>query len=509
MNKSIHFFLVLFSVLCTNHSAWSQMASAFGMGQVKSKKAMQIIEQPHDIAVCEGGNAVFSVRVSGSTEPKFQWQSSVDEGRNWSDIPRANLSVYSDLKNLTKVYHGLLLRVKVMHDNGPDLISKTASLSVDGKMTCLRQPGSLLVVEGGAVEFDVDFSAKSNTFYQWQYSPYGSGVWLDLLGENKRVLSIQQVGLDQSGGGFRVIGRSEGGCDTSISHTAYMEVIQRPTVQLNKGQDSYCGGGSSTFTVKMSGGSGREKIQWQESTDNGKLYRNLSGGTELSYTINRITEDMAGRKYRAHVILPGDIEVFTSEITITVHGAVSFHAQPRSQTICPGDVFSLETKTDFRGSDPSYQWQVSTDSVHFTDLPNQKSNTALIETKIEDRAIKYYRALVNAGDCQSMISDVARIEILSVDGFEAKVKDVEVDFGVTTATLQGVFSGNPNIYSLTWQWSANDGATWQTMMSKSSNTLTLSNISPRVEGYNLYRMKVLNTVCSRIHYSEPAKLIFK
>ena len=472
------------------------------------RETMQIIEQPQDVTVCEGGRAQFSVKVAGTGNPKFQWQSSVD-GINWNDIEGANVSIYDGLKYVTKVYDGLLMRVQIHLQNGLDITSNKAILRVEGKLSCTKQPQSQLVVEGGTLELNAEFSSKGKTYYQWQYSPYGTGTWINLPGEINSELSIQQISIDQSGGSFRVIGKSEGGCDSTISETAFMEVVAKPGVALNQGQDSYCGGGSTTFTVKMRGGSGKELIQWQESVDQGRTYRNLQSATDISYTIKRITEDMAGRKYRAHITLPGGLDVFTSEITITVFGAVAFNEQPRSQVICPGDAIVLEAKTDFRGSDPVYNWQMSTDSLHFTDIPSSHGNKLELESSATDRNVKYYRAVVNAGACQSMISDVARIDFLSVEGLEPIVKDVHVSQGDSTVTLVGIFEGDPKIFTITWQWSANDGATWQTINSIVPNKLILKHINQEVEGKQLYRLKVLNKVCARLHYSEPARVLFQ
>jgi hypothetical protein len=107
-----------------------------------------------------------------------------------------------------------------------------------------------------------------------------------------------------------------------------------------------------------------------------------------------------------------------------------------------------------------------------------------------------------------MISDVATIKILSVDGIEPKVKDVNLSSHDTTATFVCDFGGATDIYSISWQWSANDGATWQTKSSTSSQQLYLQHITAQTEGTYIYRAKILNKICYRIYYSEPAKLHF-
>jgi hypothetical protein len=407
------------------------------------------------------------------------------------------------------VYDGLKFRVKIKLQGGSDIISNIATLTVSGDLTCTIQPKSKIVVEGGTLLLSADFTSSAQVICQWQYCPYGTVAWIDLPGENNLSLSVSNVRIDQSGGQFRVKAMSASGCGSTVSQAAFMEVVTKPLIQLNRGQESYCGGGSTQFTVKMRGGTGEEKIQWQESHDAGRSFKDIPGETDITYSINRITETMAGNKYRAFVKLPGGLELFTSDITITVHGAVAFNEQPRSQSICPGDTYVLEAKTAYKGSEPEYNWQISYDSIKFEDVPGGKSGRLELVSEPTDVRPKYYRALVKAGACESMVSDIARVNILSINGQEPKVQNALVAQGQTVAEILSDFNGDQEIYTVSWQWSANDGATWQTANSLNTNHLTLNNVTPLVEGTYLYRLKVLNKVCARISYSNPAKLIFQ
>jgi hypothetical protein len=469
---------------------------------------LEIIEHPKDVIVCEGQGAVFSVRVVGHVNPKYQWQSSINEV-HWTDIKGANNETFNDLHNLSKVHDGLIVRVVITADNNPILISQTAKLRVEGSLICIKQPESQLVVEGGTLVLDAEFSSKGNTIYQWQYAPYGTGTWLDLVEAHEPQLKLQNLSLLHSGGSFRLLARGVGECGSAISNTAFLEVIEKPLIQLNRGQDSYCGGGSTTFTVKMKGATGREKVQWQESRDKGRTFRHITDATQLSYTISRILETMTGFKYRALITLPGGAEVITTEITIAVFGAVAFNEQPRSQLVCPADAFVLKARTDFKGSEPIYKWQISDDSIAFRDLPGGENGSFEVVLDFEDRATRYYRTVVHAGDCHSMISDVARVDVLSVDGIEPNVTDAHVDTAAQKAVIRSDFRADASVYACTWQWSANDGSTWQTINSPHADRLELTQLRKEDHSTYLYRVKVLNKICARIYYSQPARLLFE
>jgi hypothetical protein len=499
--KRVSILMVWLSLLC------SQLYGQ-GTALALSKPILDIAQHPKDVVVCEGGRAEFVVRLSGNDMPRFQWQSSID-GRNWTDIPKATTSVFCEWRDVTRVYDGLFVRVIVTNSDGEAIVSKPATLFIDGQIECSTQPESQLVVEGGTLHMAADFTSKGAPHMQWQYSPYGTGTWIDLEGETRQSLVVRNMRPEQSGGAFRVLAKNQGECDSTVSQTAFVEVVSKPVIEVNKGQAAYCGGSSTTLSIKMRGGSAHEKVQWQESRDGGKSFRNLSGATNNTYQIKRISEDMAGFKYRAMVALPGAIDLYTSEINLTVHGAIAFSKQPQSSMICPGDSIILSAKVDFKGSEPEYHWQASSDGAYFQDIPSDKSGKLQLSTSSIDRATRYFRVVLNAGACQSVTSEVARIDIRSTDGIEPRVRDAVVTAGSPFAELIQTFEGDEKVYAISWQWSANDGASWQSLNNPYAKRLVLKNPRKEVEGTQIYRVRAYNLVCGTVHYSEPAMVRFE
>ena len=130
-----------------------------------------IVGQPQDLTVVSGERAVFSVEVTGNAV-SFQWQSSRDN-RRWSNL---NAWYYGSDAELgfypTRSDNGYYFRVVVTFENGEQLISEAARLSV-ASVVITAQPQDLSVEPDSEAVFTV--GAKGSIYYyQWQYSANGS-----------------------------------------------------------------------------------------------------------------------------------------------------------------------------------------------------------------------------------------------------------------------------------------------------------------------------------------------
>ncbi len=76
-------------------------------------------------------------------------------------------------------------------------------------------------------------------------------------------------------------------------------------------------GNAATFNVAASG-SATLTYQWQQSTDGGSNWTNITGATDASYTIDRTTTDMSGNQYRCEVKDRDGNSVTSNAATLTV-----------------------------------------------------------------------------------------------------------------------------------------------------------------------------------------------
>ena len=135
-----------------------------------------IVGQPQDLTVVSGERAVFSVEVTGNAV-SFQWQASRDN-RRWSNMDAWFYGSSSELSFYpTRLDNGFYFRAVVTFENGEQMISEAARLSI-ASILITAQPEDLSVEPNTEAVFTV--GAKGSVYYyQWQYSVNGTR-WTNL-----------------------------------------------------------------------------------------------------------------------------------------------------------------------------------------------------------------------------------------------------------------------------------------------------------------------------------------
>ena len=92
-------------------------------------------------------------------------------------------------------------------------------------------------------------------------------------------------------------------------------VVSAPTIGIQPASQTVTEGNTATFTVAATGEN--LSYQWQQSTDNGSKWTNITGETNATYTIATTTMDMNGTQYRC--VVENSIDEATSNAaTLTV-----------------------------------------------------------------------------------------------------------------------------------------------------------------------------------------------
>lgn len=110
----------------SDDDAWDIVLNADG--DVVLGSLCTIITQPADKSVIEGETATFTVNATGSEPLSYQWQQSIDNGNNWTNIASANAAEYTTGKT-TMDMSGNQYRCVVTGDGGA-VISDPATLTV-------------------------------------------------------------------------------------------------------------------------------------------------------------------------------------------------------------------------------------------------------------------------------------------------------------------------------------------------------------------------------------------
>jgi hypothetical protein len=109
-----------------------------------------------------------------------------------------------------------------------------------------------------------------------------------------------------------------------------------PAINTQPTTQATCDGGNVTFVV-VSGGT---SYQWQESTNSGANWNNISGATSSILTINGVTTSQSGNLYR--VLIAGQCNTTTSNaVTLTVNAKPPVALTSTVTAITPGQSTTL------------------------------------------------------------------------------------------------------------------------------------------------------------------------
>src|SRR5581483_8085550 len=103
---------------------------------------------------------------------------------------------------------------------------------------------------------------------------------------------------------------------TTTTSTVTLTVQFPPTITTNPGNLKVTAGNTATFTAAANGNP-TPTVQWQVSSDSGKIWTDLSGATSDTLTLNNILFSQNGNEYRA-IFTSTAGSVTTTAATLTV-----------------------------------------------------------------------------------------------------------------------------------------------------------------------------------------------
>ena len=293
--------------------------------------AAEIIVQPADQHVDEGGTATFSVQATGRTLI-YQWSV------NGVDLDGATDSTLV-LDAVTAGDDGSQVSVLVSNDIGfAPSDAATLHVTLLGP-SITEQPTDQTVQEGSDATFSVTADGSGLT-YQWERDG------LPVAGATDAVLLLTGVSLADDGASFRVRVTNDSG--VALSDAAILTVqsvlavitVQPVDVQVLEG-------GAATFTVQATGTD--LLYQWQRDGVN------MPGETSPSLTITGVNFADNGAVFTC-VVTNAAGSVVSSAATLTVSlGAPVITESPTDQTVNVGQSATFFVVAV--GSQLTYQWR--------------------------------------------------------------------------------------------------------------------------------------------------------
>jgi gliding motility-associated-like protein len=176
--------------------------------------------------------------------------------------------------------------------------------------------------------------------------------------------------------------------------------------------------------------------------------------------------------------------VSSNTLTFTVLPALGNNTILDNQTICvPPAPNNNATPTIMLGSVPTggngtytYQWQESVNSVFWSDIFGQNSQSYTPASPIS--ATRYYRRIVNSGPCTGNQSNVITVTIQqAINGNTIGTGQTYCISGDAPPLSGGVLSGGSGSYTYQWQASLDSGNTYTDIIGQTSATFDPPNLT--------------------------------
>ena len=396
----------------------------------------------------------------GGNVYSYQWQVSTDDV-NFVNIPEEKSKTYQPGILTSSVYYRL--QVTSATDCGivytPSVKMNVLPKIVAPQITTISQPvcyntaPPLLSVTVNATGGDEIFS------YQWQRST--DNITFENI--NGEILKYYQPYALTQTTYYRVIALPRLGCGSVYSASTKVEVYAPLTVDNLSNQTICYNTQPALLTAVPHGGGDSYTYQWQEST-NGNVFTDISAATDFNYQHGSLNAD----KYFRVLVKPtkGCSSVYSNSMKVTVYGELKSGSIGYAQTICYNTVPALlEQATLPTGGNGtySYQWQVSTDNITFTNINGE---TTLQYQAANLTNSQFYRLQVTTGSgCGFVYTPSIKITVLPN----------KVAPQISTISQPICYNIAPSLLSVTTQATGSDGNftyQWQ----ESTNNVSFTDI---------------------------------
>ena len=397
---------------------------------------LSITVQPQSQTKNEGETCTFTITATTSSGTlTYQWKkwngsSYVNVGTATSDTP----NLYTT-PTLTASDDGSLYICTV--SNGTSTLDSSVATLTVHYVTITDHPDAGSFNAGDSPVLGVAATVKpTSALYQWQYSNNDSS-WVDEGGATSSTLTLSNINSADEGY-YRCRVRNNNSSVTKFSTSAYIQVYYAAVItsQPSQSPNNQFANGTNDVSISISAiGKSSPTFQWQESTDAGINWNNLSnagrisGVTTNTLTISDVVAADDNRLFKCLVTNNnataesfGTIE--SDEFTLSIY-YITITAQPSGGTIDHGNQASFAVTVNSNPGSPSYQWQYSSNgTTGWTDMGDGLGEVSRLDcTTYNDPNLVftsrhsasnddsgYYRCVITAGG-NSVTSNNAQLTV--------------------------------------------------------------------------------------------------
>jgi subtilisin-like proprotein convertase family protein len=253
---------------------------------------------------------------------------------------------------------------------------------------------------------------------------------------------------------------------------------------------SYCTGSDPvalTSTTAGSGGTGTSGYQWQQSTDGGVTWTNITGATSATYDPGVISSTTLFRRIYSNTCGSAN----SNTVTLTVYPALNAGTIGSNQTVCNGgDPSNLTFSTNASGGNGpyNYQWQSSPDNTTWTDIAGATTNSYDHPNGLT--SIKYIRVKVTDACGTVTYANVITLNVYAALSGGTIASAQTICSGSIPATISSSVAASGGTGATTYQWqSSPDGITWTNIPGATGATYSPASLSSTT----YYRRVATNT----------------
>ncbi|MBA3828281.1 MAG: T9SS type A sorting domain-containing protein [Taibaiella sp.] len=453
----------------------------------------QVLLDPTNTAVCTGGNTSFTVVASG-TGLTYKWQ--VSSGGPFVDVVASgiysgNTTATLSITGATAGLNNNKYQVIVSGTCSPSQTSAAATLTVNAAPAITSNPVNTSVCVNGNTTFSVTATGGGLT-YKWQVST--GGPFVDVVassiysGVTTSTLIITGAIAAMNGNRYQVI--VTGSCSPgTTSTTAALTVNPGPTIITQPASSAtICYGGSTSFTVVVSGGTLTYK--WQVNSGSGFVDITTagpySGGTTATLNISGATLEN-GYTYRCIITGSCPPPDTTTTSTLIINSPPSITSSPSSTSVCPGNNATFTVSAV--GAGLVYQWQADTGTGYFN-LTNAAPYSGVTTATLTVSSVTAgmngwkYRVIVSGTCLPPTPSALATLTVNTLPAVTSSPANQTVCAGATvTFSAAGTGSG------ITYKWQVNTGSGFTDVVNggvysgATTNTLTITGATVAMSGY--------------------------
>ena len=327
------------------------------------------------------------------------------------------------------------------------------------------QPTNATAEEGSPASFTS--TASGSPTVQWEMAPSGSEVFAPIEGATSTTYTIASTLVAESGRKFRAAFKNSEGTVTSKAVT--LTVTRKPFVTQQPVDANAIEGGEATFESKA-GGNPAPTTQWQESTDGGTTFKNLTGATQSALKLKNLPKADDGFKFRA--IFKNSVGEATSEVaTLHIVEPPSITIQPLDTTVIEGETATFNSGAHGNPA-PTEQWEVSTDGGK-TFQKVEGATGAMLSvpaTTVSENGYRYRAVFTNVAGSTATNTVTLTVEGRPVVTEQPQSETVSPGANVT---FKVAGTGLP-APSVQWERSTDEGATWGVLAGANSTTFTVT-----------------------------------